>query len=126
MAHSGVDTRAVCANEACGHALLRGVRTGGDWASDVWAGLQQQIYLGDEHFVRRMQKHLPEGRDLAEIPRVQRRASAKSLAAYAAAHKDRNAAMAAAYRSGHYSLAAIGRYFGVHYSTVSRAVQAGD
>ncbi len=32
-------------------------------------------------------------------------------------------AMAAAYRSGHYSLAVIGHHFGVHYSTASRAVR---
>jgi len=32
-------------------------------------------------------------------------------------------ATASAYRSGHYSLAAIGRHFGIHYSTGSRAAR---
>ncbi len=61
--------------------------------------------------------------DLSEVPRAQRRAPAKPLAAYAKRHRDPHAAMAAAYRSGHYSLAAIARHFGVHYSTVSRALR---
>jgi IS30 family transposase len=34
--------------------------------------------------------------------------------------------MIAAYHSGNYSLAAIGRHFGVHYSTVSRLVKLAE
>lgn len=34
-----------------------------------------------------------------------------------------NQAMAEAYRSGHYTLKAVGEYFGVSYATVSRAVK---
>jgi REP element-mobilizing transposase RayT len=91
--------------------------------SAVWGELRQQIYLGSEEFVERQQKRLPAGQDLSEIPRAQHRSPAKPLAAYAAAYNDPHAAMAAAYRSGDYSLATVGRYFGVHYSTVSRAVK---
>ncbi|MBP3974042.1 MarR family winged helix-turn-helix transcriptional regulator [Pseudoxanthomonas spadix] len=34
--------------------------------------------------------------------------------------------MLAAYRSGGYSMKEIGAYFGLHYSTVSRIVRAGE
>ena len=37
--------------------------------------------------------------------------------------KNRNQAIAEAYRSGHYTLAKVGDEFGVSYATVSRAVK---
>ena len=56
---------------------------------------------------------------------VQRRAGGLSVADFAAAHAgDRRAAMAAAHLDGGHTLAAVARHFGVHYSTVSRAVAA--
>jgi REP element-mobilizing transposase RayT len=90
----------------------------------VWSNLRQQIYLGEERFVQRMHKRLPE-KDLSETPRAQRQRAPKALAVYAQG-RDRNAAMVAAYRSGGYSLAAIARHFRVHYSTVSRVVRAAE
>jgi transposase len=59
---------------------------------------------------------------LGEVPRAQRRAFSKPLAEYARDHRDPRSAMAAAYLSGHYSMKAIAEFFGVHYTTVSRAV----
>jgi len=47
----------------------------------IWEGLRNQIYLGSEHFVERMQAHAPRDGDLGEIPRVQRRAKARPLTA---------------------------------------------
>jgi hypothetical protein len=52
-----------------------------------------------------------------------RRVVAKPLAYYEERHTDPKAAMVAAYRSGDYSMKAIAEYFGVHYSTVSRAIE---
>jgi len=60
---------------------------------------------------------------LVEIARVQRRALALPLEAYREKYSDRNEAMARAYLSTAYTMAQIGKYFGVAYRTVSRAVQ---
>ena len=95
-------------------------------AVSPWAELKQQIYLGNDAFVARQQRWLPADQDLGEIPRAQRRAPPKPLSIYARRHRDARTAMVAAYRSGHYTLAAIARHFDVHYSTVSRAVRAAE
>jgi putative transposase len=91
-------------------------------APSIWAELKQQIYLGSDRFIKRALARLDTSADLSEVPRAQRRAPAKELSAQEKRYSDRHAAMAAAYRSGRYSLAAIARHFGLHYSTVSRAV----
>ena len=39
----------------------------------IWNGLSQQIYLGDERFVKRMQGRAGSGSDDVNIPKVQRR-----------------------------------------------------
>jgi len=91
----------------------------------LWEGnLRNQIYLGSEAFVGRMQKRIEPAKNLQEIPRAQRRAPGKPLTDYARGHKsDPHRAMALAYLSGDYSMQAIARHFGVHYATVSRAVR---
>lgn len=88
----------------------------------VWGGLKQQIYLGDDQFVERMQKHLEETLKLKEVPRAQHRPPAKPLAYYLARHKSLDAAMVAAYATGDYTMHEIAEHFNVHYSTVSRAI----
>ncbi len=100
------------------------VRQGTSQCSPWEEGLRQQIYLGDEAFVIRMQAGLEEA-DLDEVPRAQRRPPALPLAEYARRYPERRVAMAAAYRSGDYTLKAIAGHFGVHYSTVSRALRQG-
>jgi REP element-mobilizing transposase RayT len=89
----------------------------------IWEKLKHQIYLGDEQFVTRMQRLQPTEEDLNEVPLLQRRPPVKTLAAYAAQAVNTKQAMAEAYQTGDYSLKEIARFFGVHYSTVSRAVQ---
>ena len=59
---------------------------------------------------------------LSEIPRVQRRAITPPLADFEVKYP-RKEAMAHSYLSGQYTMAAIAKHFGVHYSTVSRAVK---
>lgn len=89
----------------------------------VWQNLRNQIYLGDAQFVQRMQDLIDHPSQLIEIPIAQRRPPAKPLSFYAASASDVKAAMQQAYATGGYSLKAIADYFGVHYSTVSRAVK---
>lgn len=87
----------------------------------IWQQLRGQIYLGDEAFVKKLhQRHRPDDR-LTEVPRAQRRAPAKPLAHYVRM-PDTKQGMQTAYASGDYTLSQIAEHFGVHYSTVSRAL----
>lgn len=90
----------------------------------VWDQLKGQVFLGTEAFVESMQRELDAAakHTAKEIPRLQRRALAKSLDYYRDAFDDAKSGMAAAYATGDYTLQAIADAFGVHYSTVSRAV----
>jgi putative transposase len=87
-----------------------------------WADLRSQIYLGSDKFITRMLKYVEPDTDLAEVPRAQRRPIAKPLAFYQSRY-DARKGMALAYLRGDYSMKAIAEFFGVHYSTVSRAVK---
>lgn len=89
----------------------------------VWKHLRGQIYLGGDAFVAGMQAQLSaEDGERREIPRVQRRALAKSLSFYRDTFDDAKSGMMAAYATGDYTLQQIADTFGVHYATVSRAV----
>ena len=88
----------------------------------VWDSLRGQIYLGSEAFVNRMQALLIDRSAMAEIPRIQRRPLAKSLEYYRNTMADPKAAMVSAYATGDYTMQEIAKFFGVHYATVSRAV----
>jgi len=89
----------------------------------IWNQLQHQMFLGSEAFIQQAQRGVRASQDLSEVPRAQRRAPPKPLAIYAKQSPDRQMAMARAFASGGYTLKAIAGYFGVHYSTVSRAVK---
>ncbi|MBN7799007.1 hypothetical protein, partial [Parahaliea mediterranea] len=85
---------------------------------------KNQIYLGSDKFVEDMQCKLDPDQSLRDIPRPQKLGSPKPLNYFAEKYPERNAAMAMAYRSGHYTLAQVGEAFGVSYATVSRAVKS--
>lgn len=89
----------------------------------VWTQLQGQIYLGSEAFVKKMQALIENQLPLDEIPRAQRRALTQPLSQFKERYP-RDEAMARAYLSGQHSMASIAQHFGVHYSTVSRAVRS--
>ncbi len=90
-----------------------------------WSELRGQIYLGSEDFVRRVQRRIDATAvSQTEIPRQQRRAPPPSLETLSR-QLPRDEAMITAYVSCAYTLAAIARHFGVHYSTVSRVVRRG-
>lgn len=100
--------------------------TAGVGLPSTWGGLENQIFLGSEPFVRAPQNKVKDAGDINEMPRAQRHAQAKPLEYYEQRHRDESVAMAEAYKSGDYSLKAIADHFGVHYSTVSRAVKYGE
>jgi REP element-mobilizing transposase RayT len=91
-----------------------------------WEQLKHQVFLGSDAFVESMQRLIPGDRDLREVPQAKARGPAWPLAHYARSHPNRDSAIAAAYASGGYTLKDIGDYFGVHYSRVSRVVQAAE
>jgi len=88
----------------------------------VWEGLRHQVFLGSESFVQRHCVPSNPLDRLREVPRAQRRPFAKPLAEFARRYPTRREAMARAFQTGVYSMQEIADYFGVHYSTVSRAV----
>ncbi len=92
----------------------------------VWTQLTNQIYLGPDHFVQAMQKKIIDDKDLSEVPSAQKRPIPKSLEYYKTKYRDRNTAIATAYSSGGYSMKEIGKYFGLHYSRISRIINGRD
>jgi REP element-mobilizing transposase RayT len=92
-------------------------------AESIWRHLNRKVFLGDDGFVARVQAQGEARPDDLNIPRTQRRPPPLPLADIAAAHDSRDAAMRAAWASGGYSYREIGDYFGVHLSTVGRAVR---
>jgi len=115
-------------NRPLAHAAYRAfVRQGID--APLWTRLHGQIYLGDDKFVSRLQSSAnttTATEALAEIPLEQRIPPPLPLQHYRGRYPDKREAMARAYANGHYTMKEIGRFFGVHYSTVSRCVKKHD
>ena len=85
--------------------------------------MHQQIYLGNESFVERMQARAKVAGDSLTVPQAQRRPPAAPLAAFMAHPGGRNAGIVAAYATGAYSYREIAEQFGVHLATVGRIVR---
>lgn len=90
---------------------------------DLWEGLRQQIFLGDEAFVERMQEKAKIIGDELTVPEAQRRPPPPRLVEIAASHEERNAAIVSAYATGAYSYREIAEHFNVHLATVGRIVR---
>ncbi len=90
--------------------------------SSVWEGLRHQVFLGSEAFVERHCGPVEHLARLREVPRAQRRPLANPLTNFARRYPVRHEAMARAFQTGVYTMKEIADYFGVHYSTVGRAV----
>lgn len=95
-----------------------------DPESDVWSQVRHQAFLGDEPFVQAARRHALAGSTSPDIPRSLRVADRRPLESYAAA-TGRDDAIREAWASGNYTLAEIGRHFGLHYSTISRIANVG-
>ena len=91
-------------------------------AAPLWDRLQGQVYLGDAEFVARMLSKAAQSPAL-QVPLAQRRVPPLPLAEIAARHPHRDAAIAAAHATGHYSYTEIAAHFGVHFTTVGRVVR---
>ncbi|MFT5259901.1 MAG: putative transposase [Saprospiraceae bacterium] len=89
----------------------------------IWSNLNRQVYLGNDEFIKTAQSKLMGSSDDVNIPIVQRRPPADSLAKISSRHSNRNAAIIEAYRTGEYSYQAIAEYFGLHFSSVGRIIR---
>ena len=93
-------------------------------AESPWKQLKAQVFLGDEQFIERMQKHAaPTQRGDIQIPMAHRRAPAASLPQIEKESPDRNAAIVRAHASGAYSYQQIAEHFGIHFTSVGRIVR---
>lgn len=88
----------------------------------VWEKLRHQVFLGTDDFVERCVREISASDEVREVPRAQRRPLAKPLSWYERNYLEPEA-MARAFKAGVYTMREIAEYFGVHYSTVSRAVR---
>jgi len=102
------------------HVVLDGVGKG------RWEGLNQQMYLGNQGFVERMQAKAQVQGDVLTVPKAQRRPPAPALSDIAASHPARNTAIMAAYATGACSYREIAEQFGVSCKMVSRAVSGNE
>ena len=62
-----------------------------------WHTLKNQIYLGDDKFVEKMQLLIDTNKELSEVPSSQKRSVAKYLLYYETNNSDRNTAISANY-----------------------------
>lgn len=95
----------------------------GSQASKLWDNLRQQIYLGEERFVETLQTKQTDGRELTEIPRIQRQRTVKPLSYYSNRYQHRDDAIYAAWGTGGYTQKEIAKHFGIHYSSVSKIIK---
>lgn len=91
--------------------------------SSVWEQLRGQIFLGSDVFIQQMQQLSSTEALIKEIPSAQRRPLAQPLQFYQNTYSNIKEAMVKAYASGDYTMQQIAHHFGVHYSTVSRAIK---
>jgi len=88
----------------------------------IWERLRNQIFIGNEDYIEKIQRKIEKDIDISEIPSSQRRPIPKSIEHYAKKYKDRDQAIVAVYKSGGYSMKEIAIYFELHYSSVSRII----
>ena len=88
----------------------------------IWEQLRNQVYIGNEDYIKQIQTMITKKADLSEIPASQRRPMPISLDFYAQKYNDRDQAMLAAYQSGGYSMKDLAKYFDLHYTSVSRII----
>lgn len=100
--------------------VLQGMKNG-----PIWSQLSNQIYLGDQAFVDKVQVHMEGQKKDLQIPKIQKRAVAKSLSEYESISKTRDEAIVLAYASGGYSYQELGEYFGLHFTRIGKIVRMG-
>lgn len=89
----------------------------------IWSQLKNQIYLGDQEFIDRVQQNIGEKENDLQIPKIQKRPVANSLQEYERTSSSRDEAIVKAYASGAYSYQELGEYFGLHFTRIGKIVR---
>jgi putative transposase len=94
--------------------------------SNPFDDLKNQIFLGSEKFVTKMQENIDSGMDLIDIPKDQylytKQKESLPIEEYVALASSRNEAIYLSYTKGNFTLREIGKYFKLHYSRISKIV----
>jgi hypothetical protein len=103
--------------------------TDGVGLAGPWSALRGQVLLGSDLFAERFRALLVQRPVSKEVPRAERLAARPALHSLLSPSQlspraRRNAAIAEACLTHGYTLADVARHTGLHYSTVSRIVQA--
>jgi REP element-mobilizing transposase RayT len=90
-----------------------------------WADLKHQIYLGSDDFISKVVSFVDNTVDLIDVPSTHIPDLAKKLTIeeYERMSGNRDEAIYYAYNSGMYSMKEIAKYFGLHYSRISRIIK---
>ena len=126
--HACLLGRAVAGDLDRKHAIQRyaALVADGDEAPLWQTGLRQQVFLGDEEFVARMQARAsPQRRSAIEVPKVQRK-SPCTLQDCLTRITDRADALRAAYRDCGITMTALAKELGLSVSHVSRLIAAAE
>ena len=96
---------------------------------DQWKGLKTQAILGDQNFIEKIKPSLKDRSALKEVPKREFFAFRPSLEHLLneETQKDkrkRNQAIFSAHYNYRYSLAEIGSYLGLHYTTISKIIKS--
>ena len=98
----------------------------GKGLESIWDDKKHPGILGDEVFIESVYKQYVDNgtAELKEFTRLERRPLGNSLRGYFSSNRSREEGMAAAYKSGNFTLQEIADYCDLHYSTVSRLVNS--
>ncbi|AWN73094.1 transposase [Legionella anisa] len=90
-----------------------------------WIDLKHQIYLGSDDFISRVVSYVDPKVDYTDISRAHVSDLVKGLPIeeYERMSGNRDEAIYSSYKSGLYSMKEIGKYFGLHYSRISRIIK---
>jgi len=115
-------------SQAAAHRRYADFVAEGEGVESPWLRLRGQVLLGSEEFVSKMLPLLEDKGEIMEIPRHQRLAHRPDLNALfpKAIRMDkaaRDEAIRRAYTEYGYTMAAIAREIGMHYSTVSKIIK---
>lgn len=91
--------------------------------SSIWDNLNHQVFLGDDHFVERMQAKQEGLPDVVGVPKAQKRPPAPSLDQLSSQYSSRNEGIIAAHATGEYSYQQIADHYGLHFTTVGKIVR---
>lgn len=93
--------------------------------SNPWADLKHQIYLGSDEFIAKVVGYVDLTADLIDVPSscVPNLVTCLKIEEYEQMSCNRDEAIYRSYNSGMYSMKEIGKYFGLHYSRISRIIK---